>query len=199
MAGPFTRSRMVEAGASKPAAGSGRRGFVAAKTVGSFVPQLTRKAFEKYGFSTAALITDWTAIAGPQLAAYTAPEKLKWPRAVEGYGEVEPGAQGRPGATLILRVDGGCALDVEYRRRELIERINSYFGYRAIAELRILQAPVAVSSTPRAVLQPRTVVPRGVIAPEIAGIPNEGLREALARMEQGIAAAKAARMARPGR
>ena len=36
-----------------------------AKAVGSFVPQLTRKAFEKYGFSTATLLTDWAVIVGP--------------------------------------------------------------------------------------------------------------------------------------
>ena len=48
----------------------------------------------------------------------------------------------RPGATLILRVDPARALDVEYKARQIIERINAYFGYRAIAELRILQAPL---------------------------------------------------------
>ena len=34
------------------------------KAVGSFVPRLTRKAFEKYGFSAATLITDWPTIVG---------------------------------------------------------------------------------------------------------------------------------------
>ncbi len=179
-----------------PSQATTARGFIAAKTVGSFVPRLTRKAFEKYGFSAATLLTDWAAIVGPQLAVYTAPERLKWPRAVEAHGDVEQGAEGRPGATLILRVDGGRALDIEYRKRELVERINSYFGYRAVADLRILQAPVqSVSTLPRAVVAPRGT-PRAVIAPEITSIANDGLRDALARMEQGIAAARAARAAR---
>ena len=179
----------------QPAASA--RGFIAAKTVGSFVPRLTRKAFEKYGFSAATLLTDWAAIVGPQLAAYTAPDRLKWPRAVESHGDVVAGAEGRPGATLMLRVDGGRALDIEYRKRELVERINSYFGYRAVADLRILQAPVqAAAALPRAVIGARATTPRAVIAPEIPSIPNEGLRDALARMEQGIAAARAARASR---
>ena len=41
---------------------------------------LMRPAFEKYGFPAAAILTDWAAIAGPELAAFTAPERLKWPR-----------------------------------------------------------------------------------------------------------------------
>ena len=76
------------------------------KAVGSFVPGLTRKAFEKYGFSAATLITDWPAIVGRELAAVTAPERLKWPRAVE-HAEDDTNAnagKGRPGATLVLRV-----------------------------------------------------------------------------------------------
>lgn len=157
------------------------------KAVGTFVPRLTRKAFEKYGFSAAALLTDWAAIVGPQLAAFTAPERLKWPKAVDAYGEVEAGAQGRPGATLILRVDGGRALDIEYRRRELIERINSYFGYRAVADLRILQAPVAAPA-PRAVLPQAGTPQRPVaVAPEVAVIADEGLKNALARLQAGLA------------
>src|SRR5262249_11782606 len=119
------------------------------KTVGSFLPGLTRKAFEKYGFSAASLVADWATIAGRDLAAYTAPERLKWPRVVERSDEelAETG-KGRPGATLVLRVDGGRSLDVQHRARQIIERINAYFGYAAVAELRIVQAPVGIEGQP---------------------------------------------------
>jgi hypothetical protein len=175
-----------------PSAVMSRAGQSAAKAVGSFVPRLTRKAFEKYGFSAATLLTDWSVIVGPQLAAYSAPDRLKWPRAVESYGDVEAGAEGRPGATLILRVDGGRALDVEYRKRELIERINAYFGYRAVADLRILQAPVN-APLPRAVLTPRAATRPATPSPGLATIANDGLRSALERMEAGIAARRSER------
>ena len=46
-----------------------RRTFHGAKAVGSFLPSLTTKALQKYGFSAASLITDWPAIMGREFAA----------------------------------------------------------------------------------------------------------------------------------
>jgi hypothetical protein len=157
-----------------------------AKAVGSFLPALTRKVFEKYGFSTATLITDWGMIVGGELAAYTAPERIKWPSAV-----ASPNAQaaapgpGRRGATLVLRVDGGRGLDVQHKARQIIERINAHFGYAAVATLRLVQGPIGA----------RPVAPRPSMwtpaqaatlpAPrfaEVAQIADPRLREALARL-----------------
>ncbi len=120
-----------------PSGGAWRPHSARAKSVGEFVPALMRPAFEKYGFPAAAILTDWAAIAGTELAAFTAPERLKWPR--KASSDTDGGGQG---ATLILRVDGPRALEVEHLRPRLIERINASFGYRAVADIRVLQAPL---------------------------------------------------------
>jgi hypothetical protein len=172
---------------------------VAAKAVGSFVPRLTRPAFERYGFSAAALITDWETIVGADLARYTMPERLKWPKRVEWTGnEVSDEDRGRPGATLVLAVAAGRALDVQYRAAQLVDRINSYFGYRAVADLRIVQvatikspaaatAPTLAPTTPSASPKPRA---------ELAQIATPGLKAALQRMAEGIVARTENRRAR---
>lgn len=154
------------------------------RTVGAFVPGLTRKAFEKHGFSTVALLTDWAVIAGANLAAYAVPERLKWQKNVDAYGAVEDGAQGRPGATLVLRVEGSRAIDVQMQARQIIDRINAYFGYRAVAELRLVQGPVA--SEQRGDRRRPAPAPHPA-SPEVAGVADPGLREALARLEASIA------------
>jgi hypothetical protein len=158
------------------------------KAVGSFVPGLTRKAFEKYGFSAATLIMDWATIAGRELAAYTAPERLKWPRGVERSEEdAAATAKGRPGATLVLRVDGGRSLDVQYNGRQIIERINAYFGYAAVADLRIVQAPVG-ADVRHTLPQPRPV--GGPLTVEVAHVADPGLRDALARLGAEVKAGR---------
>jgi len=153
------------------------------KSVGAFVPGLTRKAFEKFGFSTATLIMDWPRIAGADLAQWTTPERVKWPQGFE-TAELAQESGSRPGATLVLRVDPARALDVEYRSRQIVERINAYFGYRAIAELRILQAPLPAHATAAA----RATAPKRPAPPPAADANDDPLARALARMEAGVTA-----------
>ena len=164
------------------------RGFISARAVGTYVPKLTHKAFEKYGFAAAALITDWAMIVGKDIAAFTAPERLKWPRGVGIRDDVVDGAEGRPGATLIVRVEPARALDVQYKAQQILERINGHFGYGAVAELRILQAPLPE----RQAALPRSAPPP-CAAPELAGITDERLRTALASLKSGLMARGQAR------
>jgi len=172
---------------------------VAAKAVGSFVPRLTRPAFERYGFSAAALITDWETIVGTDLARYTMPERLKWPKRVEWTGnEVSDEDRGRPGATLVLAVAAGRALDIQYRGAQLIDRINSYFGYRAVADLRIVQVasirPLEAAATPQ--LAPTASTASSKPREELAQITAPDLKAALERMAEGIVARTERRRAR---
>jgi len=160
-----------------------RQGYLPARTVGAYVPKLMRKAFETFGFSTATLLTDWSTIVGDQVAECTLPERIKWPRGAGVTEDAEPEARGRSGATLVLRVDPARALDLEYKRQQILERINAYFGYRAVAELRLLQAPV--TAVAKAAPAPQREEPP-CEAPELAGIPDERLRGALQRLKQGL-------------
>jgi hypothetical protein len=149
-----------------------------AKLVGEFVSGLMRPAFEKFGFSASTLLTDWEAIAGREIAAYTAPERLKWPRAA---GDAESGEPSR-GATLVLRVAGARALEVEQMRPRLIERINAAFGYRAVSEIRIIQAPLPRRTAPK----PPAPAPRAADEPALSTLPDGPLKDALARMASGM-------------
>jgi hypothetical protein len=152
------------------------------RSVGEFLPSLMRPAFEKYGFSSAAILTDWAALAGPELAAYTAPERLKWPR--QKPGEEGKGSAQQTGATLVLRVVGARALEVEHRRPQIIERLNASFGYRAVAEIRLVQAPLEK----REIRAVRTCQPAPKHAAGLESIGEERLRSAIARLASGIEA-----------
>jgi hypothetical protein len=161
-------------------------GGVHARAVGSYIPGLTKSALAKYGFSAATLLTDWKSIVGADLAQYTEPERLKWPvRAQTPIGE-DADDEGRPGATLILRVDAGRALDAQYRARQIVERINAYFGYRAVADLRLVQASIRKPAPPARVVRKE---PAPIALP---GVTDSGLRAALERMAHGIVMRKGA-------
>lgn len=155
---------------------------VFARAVGSFVPKLAAKAFEKYGFHSAEIMTAWPRVAGAEIASFTAPERIKWPR---GYASDEgEGASG--GATLVLRVEPARALDAEYRSAEIIDRINRYFGYRAIAALRLIQAPLLKASG--APDQMASGSPRIDRPAPIAGGLEDGLKTALEALWANVVA-----------
>jgi hypothetical protein len=160
-----------------------------ARSVGAFIPKVVAAAFEKFGFHTAEIMTSWETIVGGDLARLTRPEAIKWPRGAKARVASEDGDARTAGATLILASDPAFALEVSYRTQEIIDRINRYFGYRAIAQLRVVQVPKAENpvigernlNTP--VRMPETSTPRAA----------EGLVAALDALAGNIKAATQAR------
>lgn len=135
-----------------------------ASAIGAFVPELTKRAFQKYGFSTATILTDWPAIVGSNLAATTRPERLKWPRNNSIHNDLEDHADQRRGATLVLRVEPSHALEVHYQHAVIKDRINSYFGYCAVSEIRVLQAPISRNSSFSSVITKNNTIGAGAIS-----------------------------------
>ena len=155
------------------------RAAAAARPIGAFSAQALDPAARVRGFATAALLADWPAIVGAELAQFTMPDRVVWPRHRDDDGEMVR-HQGRreEGAVLILRVDGPRAIEVQHRSRQILERVNGHFGYRAVAEMRILQAPVARKPAPAPAPQP---IEPGALPPS-AAIEDGNLREALKRL-----------------
>ena len=116
-------------------------GRYGAQSLSSFLPAITRPVFEKFGYQRAALYTDWDSIVGEPLCHFTAPEEIKYQSRGNELAEIEQAGQ-KKGAVLVIRVEGPAALEVQHQAPQLIERINSYFGFRVIESIRILQAPL---------------------------------------------------------
>ena len=103
--------------------------------IATLVPKLTRKALGKYGFSYAGLITEWEAIIGTDIARTSIPEKLTFPQ------------NKRDSGVLRLRAESGAALEIQHLEPQILDRINSYFGYRAVARLQLINGPVRRQKT----------------------------------------------------
>lgn len=139
---------------------------------------LTRPAFGRRGFALGALLTHWPQIIGPELADCTQPEKLHFP---QGKGD---------SGTLMIRADGGAALEIQHLQPLICERINSLCGFRAVAELRIIQGPV--TARPKPPKPPRPLLPaeKQVLERNLAEIGDPDLWTALEKLGAGIYARK---------
>lgn len=132
------------------------------------------KALGKRGQAFGALLSDWGDIMG-ELAGRTVPHKLVFPA-----GE-------REGATLHLRAHGSAALEIQHAEPQIVERINGYFGYRAVARLKLVQAPPQTQPKSARRKRPVGAAEEARIAAAVAGIENEELRTALAALGKAMA------------
>lgn len=138
-------------------------------------PVLARRA----GINTA-LIGSWDEIAGAQFADCSRPEKITWPRR-------EPGDMGghRPGL-LVIACEGTRALFLSHAQGELIDRINGFFGYHAIGQIRIVQKPVSQPHRYRPALRPLPPREAKRLEDMMEGIESEALRAAVARLGRAV-------------
>lgn len=147
------------------------------------VPGLLHKAYERHGFAHAQVLARWAEIVGPELAEFTRPERIRWPRAAGG--ETRPGR--RTGGTLLVRVDGPVAIELQHSTPQIIERINGYYGYGAITALKIVQGPIARHhKTRRRIPDKLDEVREARIAQRVAGIEDERLRATLSKLGRSI-------------
>ena len=132
--------------------------------------------FAKQGFASTELVTRWTEIVGAEIAAHSEPEKIQWPRPVEGRPP-EPGM-------LLLRVEGPMALEIQLLAGVVLERVNRFFGWQAVGGLRLRQAPLGRKTRkPRPSLDPQATAR---VAAGLSDIRDERLRDALARLGAAI-------------
>jgi len=157
-----------------------RRPKYGARAIGSYVAKALDPAARARGFATTALLSDWPAIVGRDLAQFTMPDRVVWPRRRdETESETKQRSHRAGGATLVLRIEGPRAIEVQHRSGQILERVNAYFGYRAVTEMRFLQAPIARAGT-RA--RPKKAPLPAYSLPKEAGIEDEGLARALSRL-----------------
>ena len=148
-----------------------------AKPLGQLVGKTIADAFARQGFASTGLVIHWAEIVGAEVAAHAEPLRMQWPRRVH-EDDPEP-------ATLILRVEGPVALEIQHLSGVIIERVNRFFGWRAVGRIAIRQAPLARRPEKRrpAPPDPALVARLAAAMPEIA---DDGLREALARLGAAV-------------
>lgn len=108
----------------------------AGREVGRLLALVLDPAARRRGFAQASLIADWARIVGPALARRCQPLRV----------DFAPGR--RRGGTLLIQAGGSAAMEVQHAAPQLVERVNTYFGFPAVRQLRLLQMPLPVAPPP---------------------------------------------------
>jgi hypothetical protein len=137
-------------------------------------PVLARRA----GINTM-LLGLWDEIAGAEFADCTRPEKIRWPRRASESDPFEPG-------TLTIACEGARALFLVHSQDQLIQRLNSVFGFPAVDRIKIVQKPVSGGHAPRPGQRALSPDSQKRLDEMISVIDNDRLRAALARLGKGV-------------
>jgi hypothetical protein len=143
--------------------------------------------FTRQGFASAELVTRWPEIAGAEVAAVSEPIKIQWPRATTSLPS--PASRGGSGwgqspGTLVLRVEGPAAIEIQHLAGVICERVNRFLGWRAIERIAFRQAPLR-----RGARKPERKPDAAAAARLAANLPeiaDDDLRAALARLGAAV-------------
>jgi hypothetical protein len=147
-----------------------------ARPLADLTAGLMADAFARQGFASREIVTRWAEIAGADIAVHAQPVKIQWRRAADGEPQ-EPG-------TLVLRVEGPAAIEIQHQSGVILERVNRFCGWQAVGRLALRQAPL---HRPRPKHRP-TLDPAAAAreAERLADVNDAGLRQALGRLGAAV-------------
>lgn len=163
------------AGAGASGVAQGRR--KATYQVGRLLPKSVRDMFRKQGFIEGAVVTRWPEIVGESMARRSMPTRLSFPRGK------------RSGGTLHIIVDGPFATELQHFEPLLLEKLNAFYGFGAVARVAITQAPLPKSPKARMrAIKPLSAADEKALAGMIGEGNNADLHDALERLGRQILA-----------
>jgi len=94
------------------------------RSFGNTLPRGVKKILKKNGYNYSEIINKWGLLAGKDVSCCSYPQSIKMNR-------------GDSNGTLIVAVNRGDEITVEYSKNDIINKINSYFGYKLINKIKL--------------------------------------------------------------
>ena len=91
---------------------------------GNTLPRGVKGILKKSGYNYSEIINKWNFLVGEDISNCCYPKSIKV-------------SQTNKNSTLILSVKRGNEINVEYSKNDIINKINSYFGYKLISKIRL--------------------------------------------------------------
>ena len=147
-----------------------------ARPLADLIGPCVADAFARQGFANTEIVTHWEDIVGADIAAHAEPVRMTWPRR-DDPDDGEP-------ATLVLRCEGPAAIEIQHLAPLVLERVNRFFGWQVVGQLRLRQAPLRRTKR-HAPAAPNSEAAQHISA-QLTEIRNGELRDALARLGAAI-------------
>ena len=151
------------------------------QSVGKAISGLTRKALDRRGFVDAAIINEWPTIAGELIGKHSLPDRIIFSR-----------DRTRPGSLHLILENGALATEVMHFEPILLERINRFFGFRAVGNIKIIHGPLPKPKQDKKPPLPKLAPDRRAdIEKSLEDVGDDELRDALTRLGDHVARRRA--------
>lgn len=142
------------------------------------VPGLVRESLGKKSLLFGKMLSAWTDIAGPDVSAHAIPLDLKFSKSPDKKNQ----------AVLHLAVESAYALEMSYQKTLLIERLNMFFGYAAIKDIKMMQQSALMSNKKPNAAPPRplTISEERILDDLVGKIQENDLQTALKNLGKAI-------------
>ena len=100
------------------------------------IPKTLKKHLKKNGYNYSNIIDNWTRIVSKKISDGSYPINVKMDKQMKG-------------GTLVLNVIHGKEVEIEYMKNEIIDKINSFFGYNCISHVNLKIVQDAIKSNSR--------------------------------------------------
>ena len=147
------------------------------RALAQLVDQVARQSVGKDWNLYAALLEHWTEIVGSDYARIATPVKIAYPH--------QPKNPRREMGTLTIRLPRGLAMEFTFKSEQIRQRINSYFGYEAVARIMINSVHRAPPPSPLPRQEPDSAAIAGILE-GIKAIDDGELRDALEAFGKAI-------------
>lgn len=157
-----------------------------AKPLRDIAGKIVGETFTRQGFVSAELVTRWSEIVGAEIAAHSEPIKIQWTRPSPSLASPASGGGSEGGqepGTLVLRVEGPAAIEVQHLANVICERVNRFAGWRAVARLALRQAPLRRERKATRAADP---IAAARVAASLSDIGDDDLKAALARLGAAV-------------
>ena len=95
------------------------------KTVGNSLPKSLGKILKKGGHNYSSIINNWVELVGKETS------EMCFPKSIKADKEFKNGI-------LVLNVSHGNQLDIEYSKKNIIDKINAFFGYQFVKQVKLV-------------------------------------------------------------
>jgi len=91
---------------------------------GNTLPRGVKGILKKNGYNYSEIVSKWNMLVGKDISSCAYPKSVKMKK-------------GDSNGTLVLTIKRGDEINIEYSKKEIINKINSYFGYKLINEIKL--------------------------------------------------------------